>query len=66
MSGARLEKTGGVFARIQYVEDFLEPRTTQMPVDRLPQQNGMTRTDSWFRTVIGLRREPPGALDTPS
>ena len=22
---------------LEYVEDFLEPRTTQMPVDRLPQ-----------------------------
>ena len=35
MSGARLEQTGGVFAGIR--GGFLEPRTTQMPVDRLPQ-----------------------------
>ena len=25
---------------------FFGPSTTQMPADRLPQQNGMTRTDS--------------------
>jgi hypothetical protein len=31
---------------LEYVEDFFAPRTTQMPADRLPQQNGMTRTDS--------------------
>jgi hypothetical protein len=26
---------------LQYVEDFLGPRTTQMPADRLPQKNGL-------------------------
>jgi len=31
---------------LEYVEDFFESRTTQMPAARLPQQNGMTRTDS--------------------
>lgn len=31
---------------LEYVEDCFAPRTTQMPAARLPQQNGMTRTDS--------------------
>ncbi len=31
---------------LEYVEDFFGPRTTQMPAARLPQQNGITRTDS--------------------
>jgi hypothetical protein len=31
---------------LEYVEDVFGPRTTQMPADRLPQQNGMTRTGS--------------------
>jgi hypothetical protein len=44
MRGHRLEKTGRVFA--EYVEDFYEPRTTQMPANRSSQQNGITRTDS--------------------
>jgi hypothetical protein len=30
---------------LEYVEDFFEPRTTQMPADRLRQQNGITRID---------------------
>jgi hypothetical protein len=42
MRGRRLEKTGNVFA--EYVEDFYGPRTTQMPADHLPQQNGITQT----------------------
>ncbi len=42
----RLEKTGSGFAGIQYVENLLEPRTPQMPADRVPQYNGITRTDS--------------------
>src|SRR6266571_709292 len=46
MQGRRFQETGSVFSAIQYVEDFLGPRTTQMPADRLPQQNGNTRTDS--------------------
>ncbi len=44
MRGRRLEKTGSVFA--EYVEDFYGPRTTQMPADHLPQQNGITQTGS--------------------
>ena len=32
---------------LEYGEDFFEPRMTQMPEDRLPQQNGITRTDSY-------------------
>jgi hypothetical protein len=44
MQGRRLEKTGSVFT--EYVEDFYEPRTTQMPADHSAQQNGITRTDS--------------------
>ena len=44
MRGRRLEKTGNVFA--EYVEDFYGPRTTQMPADHLPQQNGITQTGS--------------------
>jgi hypothetical protein len=31
---------------LEYVEDFFWPRTTQMPADRLPQWNGITRTGS--------------------
>ena len=31
---------------LEYVEDFFEPRTTQMLADHLSQQNGITRTDS--------------------
>jgi hypothetical protein len=31
---------------LEYVEAFFVPRTTQMPADRLPQQNGITRTGS--------------------
>ena len=31
---------------LEYVEDFFGPRTTQILADRLPQQNGITRTDS--------------------
>ena len=34
MLGRRLEKTGSVFA--EYVEEFFEPRTTQMPGDHSP------------------------------
>jgi hypothetical protein len=34
---------------LEYVEDFFGPRTTQMPADRLPQQNGITRTDSYMQ-----------------
>ena len=45
MQGRRFEKTGSVFQR-EYVEDFLGPRTTQMPADRLPQSNDITRTGS--------------------
>jgi hypothetical protein len=45
MRGRRLEKTGRVFA--EYVEDFSGPRTTQMPADHLPQQNGITQTGSY-------------------
>ena len=44
MRGRRLEKTGSVFA--EYIEDFYGPRTTQMPADHLPQQNGITQTGS--------------------
>jgi hypothetical protein len=35
MRGRRFEKTGGY--SLEYVEDFLGPRTKQMPADRLPQ-----------------------------
>ena len=35
MSGTRLEKIEAY--SLEYVEDFLEPRTAQMPVDRLTQ-----------------------------
>jgi hypothetical protein len=35
MRGRGLEKAGGVFAGIQYVEVFFGPRTTQMLADRL-------------------------------
>ena len=35
---------------LEYVEDFLEPRTTQMPANHSPQQNGITRTDSKMNT----------------
>ncbi len=45
MRGRRLEKTGSVFP--EYVEDFCEPRTTQMPADHSSQQDGITRTDSY-------------------
>jgi hypothetical protein len=31
---------------LEYVEDVFGPRTTQMPANRLPQQNGITRADS--------------------
>jgi hypothetical protein len=31
---------------LEYVEDFFGTRTTQMPADLSPQQNGITRTDS--------------------
>jgi hypothetical protein len=41
--GGRCEAAGP--KTLEYVEDFLEPRTTQMPAERLPQQNGITRTD---------------------
>ena len=44
MRGRRLEKTGSIFA--EYVEDFYGPRTTRMPADHLPQQNGITQTGS--------------------
>ena len=44
MRGRRQEKTGSVFA--EYIEDFYGPRTTQMPADHLPQQNGITQTGS--------------------
>jgi len=37
MRGRRPGKTGGVFAGIQYMEDFFEPSTTQMVADRTPQ-----------------------------
>ena len=37
MRGGRLEKTGGVFAGIQYVEDLFVPSTTQMVAHRSPQ-----------------------------
>jgi hypothetical protein len=60
MQGRRLETTGGVafsatrpelprqlLTRREYVEDCFGPRTTQMAADRLPQLNGITRTDSW-------------------
>jgi hypothetical protein len=35
MSGARLENPEAY--SLKYVEEFFEPRTTQMPADRLPQ-----------------------------
>jgi hypothetical protein len=35
-------------AKLQYVEDFFELRTTQMHADHLPQLNGLTRTDSYI------------------
>ena len=35
MSGAGSKKPEAY--SLEYVEDFLEPRTTQMPVNRLPQ-----------------------------
>ena len=35
MSGAGSKKPEAY--SLEYVEDFLEPRTTQMPADRLPQ-----------------------------
>jgi hypothetical protein len=38
------KKTGAY--SLEHVEEFFGLRTTQMPADRLPQQNGMTRTDS--------------------
>ena len=44
MSGARLEKPKAY--SLEYVEGFFVPRTTQMPADRLPQQDGIIRTDS--------------------
>jgi hypothetical protein len=44
MRGRRLEKLEA--SSLEYVEDFLGPRTTQMSADRLPQQNGITRTAS--------------------
>ena len=31
---------------LEYVEDCFGPRTTQMPADHLPQQNGITQTGS--------------------
>lgn len=31
---------------LDYVEDVFWPSTTQMPAARVPQQNGMTRTDA--------------------
>jgi hypothetical protein len=34
------------YSLLEYVEDFFGPRTTQMLADRLPQENGITRTDS--------------------
>jgi hypothetical protein len=49
MRGRRLEKPEAY--SLKYVEDFFEPRTTQMPADRLPQQNGMTRTGSQCPSV---------------
>ena len=30
---------------LEYVGDLFGPSTTKMPADRLPQQNGLTRTD---------------------
>jgi hypothetical protein len=53
MRWRRFEKPGGVFAGI--VEDFLGPRTTQMPVDRLPQQNGFP--PDRLLALDALRRE---------
>jgi len=35
MRGRRLEKPKAY--SLEYVEDLFEPRTTQMPADRLPQ-----------------------------
>jgi hypothetical protein len=45
MQGLWLKKTGSV--SLEYVEDLFGSRTTQMVVDRLPQQNGQCRTGSW-------------------
>jgi hypothetical protein len=42
---------------LEYVEDVFGPRTTQMSADRLPQQNGITRTgtyDAPIGTAHGL------------
>ena len=36
MSGARLEKPGGVFAGIQYVEDFFRAENGAEAADHLP------------------------------
>ncbi len=49
---------------LEYGEDFFGPRTTQMPADRLPQQNGMTRTDSSPREFQkgSARSSPEGSL----
>jgi hypothetical protein len=43
MQGRRLEKLQA--HSLEYVDDF-GAEMTQMPADRLPQQNGFTRTDS--------------------
>ena len=37
---------------LEYVEDFFEPRTTQMLADRSPQQNGIARTGSYRREKL--------------
>ena len=44
MSGAGSKKPEAY--PLEYGKNFFGPSTTQMPADRLPQQNGMTRTDS--------------------
>ena len=44
MSGAGSKKPEAY--SLEYGKNFFWPSTTQMPADRLPQQNGMTRTDS--------------------
>lgn len=44
MRGRRLEKPGAY--SLEYVEGFFGPSATQTPADHVPQQNGMTRTDS--------------------
>jgi hypothetical protein len=46
MTPAHPKRAKTRFFPLEYGEDFFEPRTTQMPADRLPQENGRTRTDS--------------------